>query len=106
LFEQQPLLILCSLHSQQQEIPLPSRLKLERMYYSANTGQLGATGAVFAADSVCPLNGYVYFTLDQVVFERLSVFGQDDFAEFVDPVVFPMLTLVSEPSILFLDHIQ
>jgi hypothetical protein len=50
--------------------------------------------------------GVVYFTLDQVVFERLSVFGQDDFAEFVDPVVFPMLTLVSEPSILFLDHIQ
>ena len=39
LFGQQPLLILCSLHSQQQEIPLPSRLKLERMYYSANTPQ-------------------------------------------------------------------
>ena len=38
LFEQQPLLILCSLHSQRQGIPRPSRLKLERMYYSAMTG--------------------------------------------------------------------
>jgi len=25
---------------------------------SEGCGQLGATGAVFAADSVCPLNGY------------------------------------------------
>ena len=36
--EQQYPLILRSLHDQQQEIPLPPRLKLERMDYSAMTG--------------------------------------------------------------------
>jgi hypothetical protein len=36
--EQQHTRILCSLHDQRQGIPLPSRLKLERMYYSASTG--------------------------------------------------------------------
>jgi hypothetical protein len=35
--EQQPPLIRRSLHDQRQEIPLPSRLKLARMYYSAMT---------------------------------------------------------------------
>ena len=37
-FEQQPLLILRSLHNSRQGIPLLSRLKLERMCYSASTG--------------------------------------------------------------------
>jgi hypothetical protein len=36
-FEQQPLLILRSLHDSRQGIPLLSRLKLERMHYSAST---------------------------------------------------------------------
>jgi hypothetical protein len=36
-FEQQPLLILRSLHDRQQGILPPPRLKLERMYYSAMT---------------------------------------------------------------------
>jgi hypothetical protein len=40
--EQQYPLILRSLHDQRQEIPLPSRLKLARMYYSAMTAQMGA----------------------------------------------------------------